>query len=159
MPDGTYRYQDFVDGLGENPEAICLNASLTIKGDHISIDWSGTSPQVKAAINGPMPATRSASYTAVRLAISAPIPNCEGFMRAISVAAPKGSIVNPHEPAACGARGILMFRMVDTLLGAFAQALPLKIPAATEGGGLTQPTYCRETSQQQSFSHIWRTAR
>ncbi len=134
MPDGTYRYQDFVDGLGENPEPICLNASLTIKGDHISIDWSGTSPQVKAAINGPMPATRSASYTAVRLAISAPIPNCEGFMRAISVTAPKGSIVNPHEPAACGARGILMFRMVDTLLGAFAQALPLKIPAATEGG-------------------------
>ena len=134
IPDGTYHYHDFIDGLGENPEPICLKTTLMIEGGHISIDWEGTSPQVKAAINGPMPATRSASYTAVRLAISAPIPNCEGFMRAITVTAPEGSIVNPREPAACGARGILMFRMVDTLLGAFAQALPLKIPAATEGG-------------------------
>ena len=134
MPDGTYHYHDFIDGLGENPEPICLKTTLMIEGGHISIDWEGTSPQVKAAINGPMPATRSASYTAVRLAVSAPIPNCEGFMRAITVTAPEGSIVNPREPAACGARGILMFRMVDTLLGAFAQALPLKIPAATEGG-------------------------
>jgi N-methylhydantoinase B len=134
MPDGTYRYQDWIDGLGADPTPLHLNAALTISGDGISIDWSGTSTQVKAAINAPMPATRSASYTAVRLAISAPIPNCEGFMRAIAVSAPEGSIVNPTEPAACGARGILMFRMVDALLGAFAQALPERIPAANEGG-------------------------
>ena len=134
MPDGTYYYQDCIDGLGENPEPIYLKTTLIISDGHISIDWKGTSPQVKAAINGPMPATRSASYTAVRLAVSGAIPNCEGFMRAITVTAPEGSIVNPREPAACGARGILMFRMVDTLLGAFAQVLPMQIPAATEGG-------------------------
>ena len=134
MPDGIYYYQDWLDGLGEAPEPLHLDVALTISGDSISIDWSGTSGQVPAAINGPMPATRSASYAAVRLAISAPIPNCEGFMRAIAVSAPEGSIVNPKEPAACGARGIVMFRMVDTLLGAFSQVLPTRIPAANEGG-------------------------
>ena len=43
-------------------------------------------------------------------------------------------MVNPHPPAACGARGIMCFRMFDTLLGAFAQVVPDRIPAANEGG-------------------------
>lgn len=134
LPDGTWTFEDFVDGLGENPVPIRFRATLTIAGDAIAIDWTGTSPQVKAAINGPMPTTRAMSYLAVRCAIGADIPNCEGYMRAISVTAPKGSIVNPHDDAACGARGIICFRMYDTLMGAFAQVVPDRIPAANEGG-------------------------
>ena len=104
-----------------------------VLGDEIFIDWDGTSDQVDAAFNGPMPTTKAMAYLAVRCAITAPIPNCEGYMRAIKVNSPLGSIVNPIEPAACGARGIICFRMFDTLLGAFAQILP-DIPAANEGG-------------------------
>ncbi len=134
LPDGTYVFEDFLDGLGEVPERIRFRAALTIAGDGIEIDWTGTSAQVKAAINGPMPTTYAMCYLAVRCAIGAAIPNCEGYMRAIRVTAPKGSIVNPNEPAACGARGIICFRMFDTLLGAFSQILPGRIPAANEGG-------------------------
>jgi len=134
LPDGTYGFEDFVDGVGENPEPIRFRVTLTIAGDQILIDWTGTSPQVKAAINGPMPTTNAMSYLAVRCAIGAPMPNCEGYMRAITVTAPLGSIVNPREPAACGARGIICFRMYDTLMGAFAQVVPERIPAANEGG-------------------------
>jgi N-methylhydantoinase B len=134
LPDGTWTFEDFVDGLGENPEPIKFRAALTIAGDQIEIDWAGTSSQVKAAINGPMPTTRAMSYLAVRCAIGATIPNCEGYMRAITVKAAKGSVVNPHDNAACGARGIICFRMFDTLMGAFAQIVPDRIPAANEGG-------------------------
>jgi N-methylhydantoinase B len=81
-----------------------------------------------------MPTTKAMAYLAVRCAIGAPIPSCAGYMRAIKVSAPLGTIVNPIEPAACGARGIICFRMYDTLLGAFAQILPDRIPAANEGG-------------------------
>jgi len=134
LPDGTYVFEDFLDGLGEAPEPIRFRAALTIAGDEIAIDWTGTSLQVTAAINGPAPTTNAMCYLAVRCAIGATIPNCEGYMRAIKVRAPKGSIVNPHEPGACGARGIICFRMFDTLLGCFAQVLPGRIPAANEGG-------------------------
>jgi len=134
LPDGTYEFEDFVDGMGESPEPIRFKVALTIAGDQIHFDWTGTSPQVKAAINGPMPTTYAMAYLAVRCAIKAPIPNCEGYMRAISVTAPLGSIVNPREPAACGARGVICFRMFDAMLGAFAQILPGRIPAANEGG-------------------------
>ncbi|MDC1383898.1 hydantoinase B/oxoprolinase family protein [Candidatus Puniceispirillum sp.] len=134
LPDGKYKYEDYLDGVGENPEPIKFCVSINIKGDHVNIDWTGTSQQVKAAINGPLPTTHAMSYLGVRCAVATQMPNCEGYMRAISVTAPKGSIVNPFEPAACGARGIICFRMFDTLLGAFAQILPDRIPAANEGG-------------------------
>ncbi|AOG08062.1 hydantoinase B/oxoprolinase family protein [Bosea sp. RAC05] len=134
LPDGTYEFEDFLDGLGENPEPIRFKCALIIAGDHITVDWEGTSPQVKAAINGPIPTTHAMAYLAVRCAIGVAIPNCEGYMRAITVKAPKGSIVNPNEPAACGARGVICFRMYDAMLGAFSQILPNRIPAANEGG-------------------------
>jgi N-methylhydantoinase B len=134
LPDGSWSFEDFVDGLGEDPTPIRFHVTLTIAGDSIAIDWTGTSPQVKAAINGPMPTTRAMSYLAVRCAIGAEIPNCEGYMRAIAVNAPVGSVVNPRDGAACGARGIICFRMFDTLMGAFAQVVPDRIPAANEGG-------------------------
>ncbi len=134
LPNGTWTFEDFVDGVGEQPTPIRFRAALTIADDQIEIDWTGTSPQVKAAINGPMPTTRAMSYLAVRCAIGGAIPNCEGYMRAISVKAPKGTVVNPHDNAACGARGIICFRMFDTLMGAFSQVVPDRIPAANEGG-------------------------
>lgn len=134
LPNGTWTFEDFVDGVGEHPTPICFRASLTIADDQIEIDWTGTSPQVNAAINGPMPTTKAMSYLAVRCAIGETIPNCEGYMRAISVKAPKGTVVNPHDNAACGARGIICFRMFDTLMGVFSQVVPDRIPAANEGG-------------------------
>ena len=134
LPNGIFKFQDYLDGLGENPKPIKFAVTLKIKKDRIIVDWTGTSPQVKAAINGPLPTTHAMSYLGVRCALAAKMPNCEGYMRAISVIAPKGSIVNPNEPAACGARGIICFRMFDTILGAFSKILPDRIPAANEGG-------------------------
>lgn len=150
LPDGTYRFEDYLDGMGEDPEPIRFCAALTIDGDHIHIDWTGTSPQIKAAINGPLPTTHAMSYLAVRCALGTPMPNCEGYMRAISVTAPLGSIVNPREPAACGARGIICFRMFDTLLGAFSQILPERIPAANEGGS-SAPHIAGRDSENNAF--------
>lgn len=134
LPDGTFFFEDCLDGMGENPEPIWLRVNLTIAGDQVLIDWAGTSKQVKMAINGTFPTTNAMSYLAVRCAIGGSIPNCEGYMRAITATAPAGCLVNPIEPAACGARGITCFRMFDTLLGAFAQIFPDRIPAANEGG-------------------------
>ena len=134
LPDGCYEFEDFLDGLGEHPEPIRFKVALTIAGDQVVIDWTGTSAQVKAAINGPMPTTRAMAYLGVRCAIGTAIPNCQGYMRAITVTAPKGSIVNPDNLAACGARGVICFRMYDAILGAFSQILPHRIPGANEGG-------------------------
>ncbi|KVS61699.1 hydantoinase B/oxoprolinase family protein [Burkholderia cepacia] len=134
MPDGEYRYEDFIDGLGDEPKPIAFRVKVTIAGDEVSIDWAGTDGQVAGAINGPFATTQSVAYAAVRCAIGVDVPNCEGFSRAVSVLAERGSIVNPVEPAACAARGIMAYRMFDVLQGAFAQVVPDAIPALGEGG-------------------------
>ena len=134
LPDGVYEFEDYIDGMGENPEPIRFKLALTIAGDGVRVDWTGTSKQVKAAINGPVATTYSMAYTAMRCMAQTPLPNCQGFTRPIEVTAPLGSIVNPTEPAACASRGIIAYRMHDVMLGALAQAAPDRVPAACDGG-------------------------
>ena len=139
IPDGIYDFTDYIDGLGESPTKIVFKVKVTITGDRAIVDWGGTSPQVKAAINAPGPFIRSATYLAFRCLIGPGMPNTVGYMRPITVIAPLGTIVNPTHPAACNARGIVGFRALDTLLGALAKAIPGRIPAAGEGGA-TNPS-------------------
>src|SRR6185436_11378688 len=134
IPDGVYRFENHIDGFGEDPEPIPFRVALTIRGDSARVDWTGTSPQVPAGINSPVPFTYAAVYTALRSVLSSDIPNAQGFTRPIEVVAPLGTIANPRPPAACGARGITGFRMIDCLMGALAQAVPERVPADGSGG-------------------------
>jgi N-methylhydantoinase B len=134
MPDGVYEREDFVDGLGDTPEPIRFKVTITIAGGDITVDWTGTSKQVKGAINGPIPITNSVALTAVRCAIGADIPNFAGYMRPVKIVAPAGTIVNPVLPAACAARGVIAYRMLDTLFGALMKIPGSRIPALGEGG-------------------------
>ncbi|MBM3531710.1 MAG: hydantoinase B/oxoprolinase family protein [Alphaproteobacteria bacterium] len=134
IPDGTYRFESWIDGFGETPEPIRFCAAVTVAGDEITVDMEGTSPQVPAGINAPVPFTKAACYAAIRSIMGEEIPNAQGFTRPIHVKAPLGSIVNPKPPGACGARGITGFRTMDTVFGALAQAVPNRVPADGNGG-------------------------
>ena len=134
IPDGVYCFENWIDGLGSKPIPIPIRVSLTVHGDSVTVDWSGSGPQVEAGINSPMPFTRAATYTALRSIMSSEVPNSEGFTRPITVRAPARSVVNPDPPSACGARGVTGFRMIDCLMGALAQAVPARVPADGNGG-------------------------
>jgi N-methylhydantoinase B len=140
IPDGTYRFSNMIDGLGEKPVPVPFHVALTVRGSEIIVDWSGTSPQVKAGINAPVPFTKAAVYTALRSVMTSEVPNCQGFTRPVTVIAPAGTVANPLPPAACGARGISGYRMIDCLLGALAQAVPDRVTADGQGGA-TLPSF------------------
>ncbi len=134
IPDGDYTFTDYVDGLGETPDPITLQLTLRVAGDEITIDWTGTSGEVRGAINCPIPFTKAAGYMAIKCVVDGDIPNFEGFTRPIRTVAPPGCIVNPRAPAACAARALMGWRMLDTLFGALGRILPDNTPAAGEGG-------------------------
>ncbi|WP_158971551.1 hydantoinase B/oxoprolinase family protein [Chachezhania sediminis] len=134
IPDGEYSFTDYVDGLGEDPEEIVLQLTVRVMGDEMEIDWTGTSGEVKGAINCPIPFTKAAGYMAIKCVLDSDIPNFEGFTRPIRTIAPEGCIVNPRPPAACAARALMGWRMLDTLFGALGRILPDNTPAAGEGG-------------------------
>lgn len=134
IPDGVYRFTDHIDGLGANPETVVFQVAVTVAGDEITADWTGSSPQVPGGINTPLPFTKAAVYTALRSVMNADIPNCHGFTRAVHVTAPLGTVVNSVHPAPTGARGITGYRAIDCMFGALAQALPERVTADGMGG-------------------------
>jgi N-methylhydantoinase B len=75
------------------------------------VDWTGTNPQVKGAINNTLSFTKAASYSGIRSVLPPGIPNNEGVFRAIEVICPPGTVGNGVLPAACAARGLTGFRM------------------------------------------------
>ena len=134
LPDGEYRFVDWIDGVGDEPRPLRIEALLTIAGDELSIDFSGTSSQVEASINCPVGLVFAACYCAIKGIAGREIPNCEGYMRPIRIHAPEGTILNPVLPAACGARGVVGYRVYDTIMGALAQVTPERVMAAGDGG-------------------------
>jgi len=140
IPDGIYGFEDEIDGLGEDPVAIPFKVRITVGGDEIQVDWSGTSPQVRGGVNAPISFCKSNVYAALRSIMPADVPNCHGYTRPITVTAPEASVVNARYPAPCGARGITGYRIVDCMFGALAQAVPDRV-AADGAGGSTLPSF------------------
>jgi N-methylhydantoinase B len=134
MPDGVYEFTDWLDDDGIDPDPIPLRVRITVAGDRLVADLTGSAPQVKGGINSPLPFTKSAVYAAVRHLIGGEPPNNEGYFRPIEVIAPPGTIVNPVPPAAVAARGLTGFRLANVLFGALARVAPDRVFACEVGG-------------------------
>ena len=133
-PDGTYTFTDYIDNDGLDPEPIPIRAAVTVRGDSLEVDFEGTAPQVRGAINATGSFARSAVYACVRGLMDAAMPNNGGYFRPITVKVPGGTVINPHLPAAVAARGLTGFRIANALFGALAQVAPDRVPACESGG-------------------------
>jgi N-methylhydantoinase B len=134
LPNGVYRATDYIDGVGEQPAPLAIVATVTVEDDTIDIDFTGTAEQVAASINCPISLPESAAFCAIRCLSQQDIPNCEGYLRPITVRAPEGCLVNPRYPAACGARGVVGYRVFDAIMQALAQIVPERATGGSEGG-------------------------
>ncbi len=135
LPDGTAHFEDWIDDDGiDLGRPIPLTVTLTKTGDRLVADWTGSALQVRGAINSTLSFTKAATFTCLKAVLPVDIPANAGFYRAIEVIAPPGTIANAVPPAATAARALTGFRMVDCCLGALAQLLPDRVPAASEGG-------------------------
>lgn len=134
MPDGAYHFTDWIDDDGIDSNPLPIAVTITVSGDHMLVDFEGTSPQVRGAINAPLPFTKSAVYACVRHLIGGTPPNNEGYFRPIEVRAPLASMVNPTLPASVAARGLTGFRIANAVFGALAQLAPDRVFACESGG-------------------------
>ncbi|MGK0173362.1 MAG: N-methylhydantoinase B, partial [Gammaproteobacteria bacterium] len=133
-PDGTYQFTDYIDDDGVSDTPLPISVAVTVTGDQVTVDYAGSAPQVQAALNSTLSYTNSCTYLSVRSVLTGDIPNNAGVFRCVGVSAPEGSILNPRLPAACAARALTGYRVFDAMLGALAQIVPTRVPAAGEGG-------------------------
>ena len=140
IPDGEYFFADFMDEDSPNgyPARIALN--LTVKDDEIVFDYTGSDPQLASSIHVPTGGDErhvllmvGAVYVLYTLDPS--IPRNSGLLRPMRCVLPEGSIVNPRFPAAVGMRSLAVARLMSTVFGAFAQALPDRLQGGPGSGG------------------------
>lgn len=134
-PKGTYRFTDHIDDDGFSDRPIPIHVAITVRDDgSLFVDYTGSSPQVRGALNATLSFTHSLTYLSVRCVLARDIPNNVGMFRCVEVKAPEASVLNPVMPGPCAARALTGYRVFDTMLGALAQIVPDKVPAAGEGG-------------------------
>jgi N-methylhydantoinase B len=134
MPNGTHEFEDFVDDDGiERDKPLRIHARITVSGHEIGIDLSGSSPQAKGPVNCTYNMTDSAAVCGVMMSVGSDIPANAGCYRPFRIIAPEGLCVNARSPAPVANRMAVGHRIVNTVMGAFAAALPGQIPAAYYG--------------------------
>ncbi|MEQ8496392.1 MAG: hydantoinase B/oxoprolinase family protein, partial [Gammaproteobacteria bacterium] len=134
LPDGIYSHRDYMDGDGLGAERVPIALTLTIAGEHVTLDFSGTGRQVTGNINCPLAVTAAACYYAFYALMPRATPPAAGSLRVLELHAPRGCLLNATPPAAVAAGNVeTSQRIVDVVLGALAQAVPTRIPAASQG--------------------------
>ena len=140
IPDGEYFFADYTDedSVDGQPCRIALN--LIVKGDELLFDFTESDPQLNSSLNIPTGgdgrhAIIMVSTVYVLGLLDRSMFLNSGMLRPIQSILPKGSMINPEFPAAVGMRTLTTLRLQSVILGAFAQALPGRLPAACGDGG------------------------
>ena len=148
IPPGTYRFHDYLDDDVSSEIPVRLEVAITVEGDSLHFDFTGTDPQLKSAFNlysaGKPHPWLIYKLMMVFLTMEPDIPLNAGMMRPVTVSAPEGSVVNCVFPAALGLRTTMGIRLQDAIMGALSQALPELVPAA--GSGTIAPIVFAEPS-------------
>ena len=134
IPDGTYEAEDALDDDGVDDGPVRIAVRITIEGERATVDFTGSAPQVVGAINAVEAITVSAVSYVFRCLVGGEVPASAGLMEPIDVIAPRGTVVNANPPASVAGGNVeTSQRIVDVLFKALAQALPDRIPAASQG--------------------------
>ena len=134
LPDGQWTFEDLLDSDGAGSGPVRIVATVRILGDELTVDFTGTDPQARGNVNAPLAVTISAVTFVVRAVTGPDVPPTAGGMRPVTVIAPAGTVVNALTPAAVSAGNVeTSQRINDVIFGALAQAIPDRIPAASQG--------------------------
>ncbi|WGS19204.1 MULTISPECIES: hydantoinase B/oxoprolinase family protein [unclassified Bradyrhizobium] len=125
LPDGSWEAADVSDNDCFESVDIETRVKVTIRGDEITFDFTGTSPQIKGFKNSSIANTHSAVYCALSSFLDSAIPRNEGVYRCVKIVAPDGTIVNALPPAPMTMNTVFpAIDIMNACWGALAQVDP-----------------------------------
>jgi N-methylhydantoinase B len=129
LPDGRFEAHDVLEAIGGD---LDVHTTVTVEGDAVEIDFTGTSAQHDGNLNCPLSVARSACFYVVRVLVDPDLPASGGAFAPVRVTAPDGCLVNARPPAAVAAGNVeTSSRIVDVVMRAFGQAID--VPAQGQG--------------------------
>ncbi|MBL8702158.1 MAG: hydantoinase B/oxoprolinase family protein [Alphaproteobacteria bacterium] len=141
LPDGIYRHALRLPPVGARQVSIELTLALEVRGDSLIFDYTGSSPEVEAAVNVALPMTVSYSVYPAKVALDPTVPHNHGCLRPITVIAPPGSVLNCQPPAPTWGRSVVSHALPELVFGALVDALPERTIAACGSTPLTLMTF------------------
>jgi N-methylhydantoinase B len=123
LPDGTYKYDDYLDNDGFTDEKIRIAVDVTIAGENITFDFSRTSKAVTGPLNISYPTTVAACYVAIKHLFPDVVAN-SGCLVPVRIVVPEDSLLNVKHPKPLCGYTETVARIVDVIFGAVAQAAP-----------------------------------
>jgi N-methylhydantoinase B len=139
VPHGRYEAEDFLDDDGAGSGPVHIAVALTFHPARtgrpvVTVDFTGSAPQVAGSINAVDAITYSACFYVFRCLLQEDVPAAAGLMRPVEMIAPAGTVVNAKPPAAVAGGNVeTSQRIVDVLLRALAKAVPERVPAGSSG--------------------------
>jgi len=138
IPDGRYTFTDYLDDDGQSEAPIPIRATLIVREDELTADFTGTAEAVEGNLNAVPAIVDSAVVYCLRCVamalLDADLPMNQGVFAPVTVHVPSGCLLDPRPPHAVAAGNVeTSQRIVDVVFGALAQALPAIIPAAGQG--------------------------
>ena len=124
LKDGDYSFTRYMDDDGMGGDLVSIHATVRVRGEELTIDFTGSSPQARGAMSLPDSALCATSYYAVKTVLDPDLLPNSGLFDAIKVYSPEGTITNPSFPGAVGARSITANKVAGAILGAFQGLVP-----------------------------------
>jgi N-methylhydantoinase B len=135
LPDGTYRYEAYLESGRERLEPLVVKAAVTIAGDSMTVDLAGTSPQTAGPTNAGPAMAPTGAFTIIKSFLDPGGDINSGAFRPLSILTPEGTVVNARPPAPCGGMVEVKFCVESAVMGALAQAIEGKVTGDLKGGG------------------------
>ena len=134
IPDGTYQFEDVIEGDGITDKLYTIRVSIEATGDTIRMDFSDTDDAARGPLNCRLPSVAACVYYILKAVLDPDLPANSGAYRPIEIVTREGSMLSATYPqAVCNANIITTQRIVDTMVGALAQAVPERVLAASSG--------------------------
>ncbi len=124
LPDGEYHYEHYMDNGGLSVEPLPIKLRLSIDGDVMSFDFTGTASAVHGPMNCGIPVTQGGVFVVVKSWLDPKTPVNGGTFRPMSFVVPEGSCLAATLPAAVGGCWDLYRQIQTSVVGAFSQVIP-----------------------------------
>jgi N-methylhydantoinase B len=126
IPDGHYRGELRLDGF---EEPVVIRTCVSVRGDQLAVDYAGSSPASRRAINVVLNYTKAYTTYGVKCVVAPHVPNNAGSFRPVAITAPEGSLLNAVRPAPVASRHLIGLFLPDAVMGALAHAVPDRVIA------------------------------
>ena len=126
IPDGEYGHELRLDGF---EEPVVIRARVAVAGDQLAVDYAGSSPASRRAINVVLNYTKAYTTYGVKCVVAPHVPNNAGSFRPVTITAPPGSLLNAVRPAPVASRHLIGLFLPDAVMGALSQAVPDRVIA------------------------------